>query len=879
VFAVVSLIETGNGIRTAMKHLLLDKGNLALLIAIVLGAAMRFHGLMWDAPYFFSPDENRLISWAADLRYPGSPNPGHGNASLYLLKLADWVGSIFWGQPTNVNAHLAARIFTALVGSLSIFMCYLLAKKAYGKAIATLAAVFTAFTVLHIQISHFYALDIVLVAFMLVALYFTLSVARGRGYRAYIMAGVFVGLSAATRVNGFVAIFPLLVAHLVKKSWPTSPLLQSILSLIKRLFHKKLILACICALGVFLIINPALVLDPSARSFFIWELMGARGYFRPQRALQFEGTTPLYYLTNLLFWSMGPLLEVISILGIVYALAKVRKKENAVLLTFVVMYFALVSTQRNKYIRYALLPLPVLNILGAQFLHQLRSAVLKQKYLRWAVEGCICLVITSSLFYAAAFTNIYSLTDSRLEASQWIRQNIESGAVILVENDKDAYAPPLRFPGESEAPHYELARLNFDYLYKRSPTGMRSYLPAYIEKVRYQLIGTLGHEEDLGLMPDDEKWEYIRQRLRHSDYIVFSERNYDLYRRLPTLFPVENEYYRQLFAGQLGFNLLKVFERDPNLFGVSLDDSEAELTFKIFDHPTIWVFERWSAASVEPSIVSELTFANKIRLLGCDWETKRTDFENTVNLTLYWQATLPVDEDYEILLKVVNGTYKVWGQQEGHPARGVFPTYTWQEGQIIRDQREIEILPGTPPGVYHVEVILYDLRDSVWVEPDGGAELLGPVEIPRGAPLPVEKLDIEHPVEANLGRQINLLGYNIESGFRPGDEIHLTLFWQALQDMEKDYTVFAHLIDEGGHIWGQKDNPPVDGFYPTTQWEKGETVRDQYNLVISPSAPPGEYWIEVGMYLAETGERLEVRGEEGPLPENRIPLLPPVVIR
>jgi hypothetical protein len=874
---VVSLTETSNSIKTAMRRWLWDKGNLALLIALVLGAAMRFHGLMWDAPYFFNPDENRFIRWAADLRYPESPNPGHGNASLYLLKLADFAGSIFWGQPTNVSAHLAARIFTASVGSLSIFICFLVAKKACGRAVAILATAFTAFTVLHIQLSHFHVVDMTLIAFMLATLYYTLSVAKGGGYRAYVMAGVFVGLCVATRVNGVIVFFPLLVAHLVKGGWPASPLLQSIASLIKRLFQKEFIVACICALGVFLVINPALVLKPSARSFFLWELMGAGGYFRPQRALQFEGTTPLYYLTNLLFWGMGPLLEMVSIMGVIYAVAKARRKENAVFLTFVVMYFVMVGTQRNKYIRYTFPVVPVLNILAAQFLHSLKIAVQKRRYLHWAVEGAIWLVIASSLFYASAFTNIYSQTDSRIEASQWIRKNIESGTVILVENDKDAYAPPLRFPGENEAPHYQLARLNFDYLYKRSPTGMRSYLPAYIEEVRYQLIGTWGQEEESSLMPDDEKWEYIRQRLRYSDYIVFSERNYDLYRRLPTLFPVENEYYRQLFAGQLGFELLKVFERDPNLFEVSVDDSEAELTFKIFDHPTIWIFKRWSAASVEPSIFSELAFANKIRLLGCDWDAERTDSGNELKLTLYWEAMQPIDEDYEILLKVVNGAYKVWGQREGHPVQGIFPTYTWREGQIIKDQREIEILPGTPPGVYHIEVLLYDLGNGVWVEPDGGPGLLGPVEIPRGAP-PVETLDIQYRVGANLGGKVQLLGYNIESGFRPGDEINLILFWQALQDMEKDYTVFNHLVNEGGNIWGQKDNPPVDGFYPTTQWEKEEIIRDQYNLAISPDAPPGEYRIEVGMYLAETGGRLEVRGEEGPLPDNQILLSPPVTI-
>jgi hypothetical protein len=114
------------------------------------------------------------------------------------------------------------------------------------------------------------------------------------------------------------------------------------------------------------------------------------------------------------------------------------------------------------------------------------------------------------------------------------------------------------------------------------------------------------------------------------------------------------------------------------------------------------------------------------------------------------------------------------------------------------------------------------------------------------------------------------LGYNMESDFRPGDGIHLTLFWQCLEKMDQDYTVFTHLIDEKQTLWGQKDNPPADGFYPTSQWEVGEIVRDQYDIAISPEAPPGEYQLEVGMYLAETGERLEAIGEEGAWPGSSV---------
>jgi hypothetical protein len=125
-------------------------------------------------------------------------------------------------------------------------------------------------------------------------------------------------------------------------------------------------------------------------------------------------------------------------------------------------------------------------------------------------------------------------------------------------------------------------------------------------------------------------------------------------------------------------------------------------------------------------------------------------------------------------------------------------------------------------------------------------------------------------MRANLDSKVSLLGYNLESGFRPGDNIHLTLFWQCLEEMEQDYTVFTHLLDEKQNIWGQKDNPPVDGFYPTAEWKTGEIVRDQYDILISPEAPPGEYQIEVGMYLAGTGKRLEALGENTTSREGRV---------
>jgi hypothetical protein len=267
-------------------------------------------------------------------------------------------------------------------------------------------------------------------------------------------------------------------------------------------------------------------------------------------------------------------------------------------------------------------------------------------------------------------------------------------------------------------------------------------------------------------------------------------------------------------------------------------------------------------------------FGQEVRLMGYSLETDPVE-PGQVGLTLYWEALRSPAARYDVLLKILNSTYKVWGQQSG-PLPGPFlPLEWWKPGQIVKDSRAVEPLSATPPGSYYVEVHVYNPSAERWLEPDGECDLLlGPVQVSRREPPTIEDLDMDHPIGAVLGGRVRLLGYNVESGFRPGDNIHLTLFWQAVEEMEQSYTVFTHLVDAEGNVAAQKDNPPVDGFYPTTKWQAGEIIRDQYDVTIPENVAPGEYRFKVGMYLVETGERLRAMKGDEPLPENVVTLPP-----
>ncbi len=124
------------------------------------------------------------------------------------------------------------------------------------------------------------------------------------------------------------------------------------------------------------------------------------------------------------------------------------------------------------------------------------------------------------------------------------------------------------------------------------------------------------------------------------------------------------------------------------------------------------------------------------------------------------------------------------------------------------------------------------------------------------------------PVQLENG--VDLLGFRVHSPagdsplfVQPGQTLALSLYWQAGGPTETPYTVFTHLLGPDGQVYGQWDNPPVAGTYPTTEWQPGEKVVDQYRIQVAGDAPPGEYRLVVGMYDPVSGARVATVPETG----------------
>ena len=124
-----------------------------------------------------------------------------------------------------------------------------------------------------------------------------------------------------------------------------------------------------------------------------------------------------------------------------------------------------------------------------------------------------------------------------------------------------------------------------------------------------------------------------------------------------------------------------------------------------------------------------------------------------------------------------------------------------------------------------------------------------------------------NPVHYNFGDQIALIGYQVEPRrLRPGETMALTLVWQALTEIETDYTIFTHLRDledPSNRIYAQDDAPPAGG---TSAWSEGQIVTVTYQLTLSEDTPPAVHEIEVGIYYQGADGntvRLQLVGSDG----------------
>ena len=89
-----------------------------------------------------------------------------------------------------------------------------------------------------------------------------------------------------------------------------------------------------------------------------------------------------------------------------------------------------------------------------------------------------------------------------------------------------------------------------------------------------------------------------------------------------------------------------------------------------------------------------------------------------------------------------------------------------------------------------------------------------------------------------------------------GSTLRVELYWQVLQEMDQNYTVFVHALTEDGRLLAQHDGWPADAHRPTAVLPAGEQFRDVHYLELNEAANLSDLTLRIGLYETAGGAAL-----------------------
>lgn len=589
-----------------------------LLLIVVVALALRLHGLNWDAGYGFHPDERSLYMRAGcmyDLLterpgyqdcivehpqiepgWPGfdtlldfdrSPLNPHwfplGSVLIYLLVGFRWVIELF----TDISAldmRYVGRSLSALADVGSVLLVYVLGRRIYGRTygvwVGLLAASLLALAVISVQHSHFYRPETFSALLVLAVFWAMLQVLEKGRLRDSAILGLLVGLAFAPKVSILPLALPLALTYYFLLAGAGSGGLAAL----PRGALERVALHCLLALAValtaFFLVTPYALLD--LRNFLGEQLAQtemARNAGLWPFTIQYVGTPPFFYqFQQTGVWGLGPLLGVSAWLAVaftgflVWQGAAVRRAD-LLILAWVIPGILFLESFEVRFQRYYFALTPFMVLLAARMLlwlpfylaarvrnrasrvsrlsfvqagietmeptaptnrvkawwDYLRFDPAGRRYLMVAAWALPVLVVATTAFYSLAFQRVYSQPHPAVAASQWLKERAPAGTAIVSDNHWDEFLPEL-YP-------YQVWQF-----------------PAY-------------EPDNVGKMAE------LSQRLADSEYLVFySHRPYVSVASDPQRFPLTNEYYRRLFAGELGYRLERSFTSYPGFLGIEIAD-------------------------------------------------------------------------------------------------------------------------------------------------------------------------------------------------------------------------------------------------------------------------------------------------------------------
>lgn len=635
-----------------------------IIIALIFASIFRFMGINWDQGQHLHPDERFLTMVTNALVWPSSlheyldattsplnpHNKGfgfyvYGTFPVFFTKIiADILGKNDYANLTIIGRNLSAgvdlgtAILVGLIGLQLIrpagrlFKIQIISGKLSGSTVPVLALFFYSISVLSIQLSHFYAVDIYLTFFLTLTFFLGNTLIKRKmsdlpdlkDILLVSVMGISYGLGLASKISG-IYFLPITLLFIFYRAL----LFSKNSGRIKKLFdlgYSLLLLGFIFASFTYLtfrLAQPYAFATPDILDFTLnpkllenWQQLQLFSKPSPgfPPSIQWFHIKPLLFpFASLMLWGLGLPLGILAFAGTIFIFflsvfryfklfingkASLFSPETylpdqasfAVLVSifWILLLFFYEGLSSNPSIRYFHQIYPFLSIVAAIFIISLKSRISRK-----ILIGFILLTVIWPLTFMA----IYDRNHSRVLASSWIYGNIPQGKTIAVEIWDDGLPVSLS---------------EFDYSQKYNYQSLPIYDP-----------------------DSPEKWQKIAAMLEKTDYIALtSNRLWGSITKVPELYPIASGYYRLLFSGKLGFKKVAETTSFPDLplplgntclylfppgesylglysdksgffrfdscalyqgvtyEGIVIRDELSEETFTVYDHPKVILFEK-----------------------------------------------------------------------------------------------------------------------------------------------------------------------------------------------------------------------------------------------------------------------------------------------